>query len=81
MNRARPVTTTAQIALDLVAGEIAGALTGDDPLAPELFASVALGGMLTPSSDIGAGRLSSAGALPRRPVPDRRAVRHAFGCE
>jgi hypothetical protein len=81
MNRARPVTTTAQIALDLVAGEIAGALTGDDPLAPELFASVASDGRLAPWSDVGPGRLSSAGALPRRPAPGRRAVRHPFGCE
>jgi hypothetical protein len=80
MKRARPVTTTAQIALDLVAGEIAGALIGDDPSAPELFASVALGGRLTPSSDVRAGRLW-AGALPRRPVPDRRMVRLVFGCE
>ena len=39
MNRARPVTTTAQMARDRAAGEIVGALAGDDPLAPELVAS------------------------------------------
>ena len=91
MNRARPVTTTAQMALDRAAGEIAGALTGDDPLAPELVAPeplvpelvapVPFEGGLTAWSGAGAGRCSSARALPRRGAPERRAVRHPFGCE
>jgi hypothetical protein len=48
MKRAKPVTTTAQIALDLVAGEI----DADDPLGPEPFASVPAGGRLTDPSNV-----------------------------